>query len=135
MSFPPKAETVRRFREATGMGWMEAKLFFARRGAELCERILRAHQEQGKKPLHDPTEDDPELRERIAVARQAAEQTHRQWIAEHNRELRESGRERKIGAWPLGSCHHIWKILKENLKGHGISWYSPAEMNPGYRFD
>lgn len=45
-----KAETVKRFREATGMGWMAAKLFFAGRSAELCERILRAHQElQGER--------------------------------------------------------------------------------------
>jgi hypothetical protein len=53
MKLIPKAETVKRFREATGMGWMESKLFFVGRSAELCERILRAHQEQGGGILHD----------------------------------------------------------------------------------
>jgi hypothetical protein len=131
----PKAEIVKRFREATGMGWMESKLFFAGRGVELCERILRAHQEQGDGTLHDPIEDDPEFKERIAIARETAERDHRAWIAERNRELHDSGREQQIRQWRLGSCHRIWKLMKEHLKELGVSWYSPAEMNPGHRFD
>jgi hypothetical protein len=41
-----KAGMLKRWREATGMGWLQAKLFFAWRSDELCEKILRAHQEQ-----------------------------------------------------------------------------------------
>lgn len=114
---------------------MSAKLFFAGRDAELCERILRAHEEQGKRTLHDPIEDDPEFKEQIAKAREAAEANHKDWIAARNKTLRESGREEEIREWPLGSCHRIWKLMKENLQGVGIAWYSPAEMNPGHRFD
>ena len=117
------------------MGWIESKLFFAGREAELCQRILRAHQEQGHRPVHDPIEDDPEFKERISKARAAAEQNHRIWVAEGKQELLASGREQDFREWPLGSCHRIWKLMQEHLKVLGISWYSPAEMNPGYKFD
>jgi hypothetical protein len=135
MSTVPRAETVKRFRQATGMGWMAAKLFLAGRSDELCERILRAHQEQNSRPLHDPIEDDPEFKERVAAARDAAEQDHRAWIAEDNRSLQEAGREREISEWRRGSCFRIWKLMKEDLSQAGISWYSPADMNPDFIFD
>jgi len=130
-----KSETLKRFREATGMGWMQAKLFFGGRSAELCARILRAHQEQAGPMYHDPIEDDSEFKVQIATARKAAEWNHRAWIADYNQKLRDSGHERHIRDWPLGSCHRIWKLKKDYLSERGISWYSPAEMNPGHRFD
>jgi hypothetical protein len=45
------------------------------------------------------------------------------------------GRELEIKETRLGSCHRIWKLMKDQLKEQGIAWYSPAEMNPGVRFD
>ena len=131
----PRAETLMRFREVTGMGWLQTKLFFAGRSDVLCERILRAHQEQTGHTFHDPIEDDSQFKDHIAKARTAAEQNQKEWVSERNQKLRDSGHGQLVREWPLGSCHRIWKLMKEDLKQHGISWYSPAEINPGHRFD
>ena len=57
----PKAEIVKRFRETTGMGWMESKLFLAGKSLDLCERILEAQiQQPDANTLHDPIEDHPD---------------------------------------------------------------------------
>lgn len=131
----PKAETLKLLRQATGMGWLQTKLFFAGRSDELCERILRAHQEQGGATLHDPIEDDLQFKDQITKARTAAEQNQKAWIFDRNQKLRNSGQGHLVREWPLGSCHRIWKLMKEDLKQQGVSWYSPAEMNPGHHFD
>ena len=36
----------------------------------------------------------------------------------------------------IGSCHRIWAIQKQILKEkYGITWYSPAELNPEIKYD
>ena len=36
----------------------------------------------------------------------------------------------------IGSCHRIWAIQKQILKEkYGITWYTPAELNPDVKFD
>ena len=36
----------------------------------------------------------------------------------------------------LGCCHRIWSMQKTILKEkHGITWYTPAELNPDIKFD
>ncbi len=36
----------------------------------------------------------------------------------------------------LGSCHRIWAMKKQILKEkYGITWYTPAELNPDVMFD
>ena len=36
----------------------------------------------------------------------------------------------------LGSCHRIWAMKKQILKEkYGITWYTPAELNPDVIFD
>ena len=36
----------------------------------------------------------------------------------------------------LGSCHRIWSMQKTILKEkYGITWYTPAELNPDIIFD
>ena len=36
----------------------------------------------------------------------------------------------------LGSCHTLWDIQKRILKEkYGITWYTPAELNPDVKFD
>lgn len=117
------------------MGWLQTKLFFAGRSDELCERILSARQEQTGQTLHDPIEDDSQFKVQIAKARIAAEQNQEVWISEQNQKLRDSGQGHLAGKWPLGACHRIWKLMKEDLREQGIPWYSPAEMNPGHHFD
>ena len=36
----------------------------------------------------------------------------------------------------LGSCHRLWAMQKNILKEkYGITWYTPAELNPEIKFD
>ena len=36
----------------------------------------------------------------------------------------------------LGSCHTLWALQKRILKEkYGITWYTPAELNPDIKFD
>ena len=36
----------------------------------------------------------------------------------------------------LGSCHRLWTMQKNILKEkYGITWYTPAELNPDIKFD
>ena len=36
----------------------------------------------------------------------------------------------------LGSCHRLWAIQKSILKEkYGITWYTPAELNPEIKYD
>ena len=35
----------------------------------------------------------------------------------------------------FGSIHEFWSLKKDKLKAKGISWSSPAELNPGSSFD
>ena len=36
----------------------------------------------------------------------------------------------------IGSCHRLWAIQKQILKEkYGITWYTPAELNPEILFD
>ena len=36
----------------------------------------------------------------------------------------------------IGSCHRLWAIQKSILKEkYGITWYTPAELNPEIKYD
>lgn len=67
--------------------------------------------------LYDPISDDPAYAWAIKEARRRASE--------------------EIGnPYEMGSCHRIWRRMKEILKEEfDITWYSPREMNPGARFD
>lgn len=43
----------------------------------------------------------------------------------------------EVGApYEFGTCHQRWRLLKKILKEeHGITWYTPKEMNPTMIFD
>lgn len=132
----PKAEAVKRFREATGMGWMASKLFLAGRSPELCERILDARLQQPEaRTLHDPIEDHPNYSEIIATIRDSIEKEIRDEIALKNSARRNKGDDTALRDWPLGTCHLLWRRMKKRLASEGITWYSLADMNPGSRFD
>lgn len=118
---------------------MASKEFLTTGDAELCIRILRAHEEQGKERgnecLHDPLEQDPQFADVIAEARASAEA--RLWEIMPAIDGRPAGPE--DAASPelrsLGNCHWVWMQMKEDLRSKGLTWYSPAEMNPGSVFD
>jgi hypothetical protein len=135
-SKPTKAEIVKRFREATGMGWMASKLFLAGRSPELCERILEARlQQPGSITLHDPIEDHLDYAETFVEIRELTEKELREEIAFRNAARRDAGDTTALREWPLGTCHLMWRRMKDRLAAEGITWYSPAEMNPGHHFD
>jgi len=68
--------------------------------------------------LYDPQEDDSEKRSYIEAAQVEADGS----LAE--------------GPNVLGSCNAAWAIQKQILREkYGIDWQTPAEMNPGCRFD
>jgi hypothetical protein len=132
----PKAEIVKRFREATGMGWMASKLFLAGRSPELCERILDARLQQPEScTLHDPIEDHPDFAETFAAIRELTEKELREEIALENAARRDTGDDTDLREWPLGTCHLMWRRMKDRLAAEGITWYSLADMNPGHHFD
>jgi hypothetical protein len=132
----PKAEIVKRFREATGMGWMASKLFLAGKSPELCERILEARvQQPGENTLHDPIEDHPDYAATIATIRMTVEVEIREEIARENAVRRASGNATVLIDWPRGTCHLMWRRMKERLATKDITWYSLADMNPGHIFD
>lgn len=142
-------EKIMAFRAATGLTMSESKEFLARHPTDLIHRILSAAAAGVTLPdvnalaavapdlrdrifraaevperssfLTDPLENDPEVG---AIIRRILDET----TAVVRREMG--------GTRQLGSCHRIWRLTKERLlKDHGITWYSPAEMNPGSCFD
>jgi hypothetical protein len=65
----------------------------------------------------DPIENDPKYKEII-----------RQVDEEVKAELGESH--------PMGYCHMFWGLKKKLLlERYGISWKSPADMNPNIEYD
>jgi hypothetical protein len=69
--------------------------------------------------LYDPIRDDPDIGPIIKAATERARQEVSGGKYEH-----------------LGTCHLIWRRQKEILKEeHGITWYSPREMNPSVIYD
>ena len=118
------------------MGWMASKQFLTGKSADLCERILDARvQKPESNILHDPIEDHPDFAETIAKIREATETGVRAEITQSNATRRASGDQTFERDWPMGTCHLIWRRMKERLAEEGIIWYSPAEMNPGHIFD
>src|SRR5579859_6882755 len=134
---------VMAFRAATGLPVLEAKEFLASHPADLIDRILNAAaagvvlpdanalaavapdlryrifhaaEVRGRaRHLTDPLEKDPEAG---VIIRRVLEETTAVLMGEAG------------GRLQLGSCHRIWRLTKERLlRGHGITWYSPAEMN------
>jgi hypothetical protein len=69
--------------------------------------------------LYDPIRDDPDIGPLIKAAADRAHMEVSEGKYEH-----------------LGTCHLIWRRQKEILKEeHGITWYSPREMNPRVIYD
>ena len=113
-----KAELVIKIHRITGLPITEAKRFLQESSEELIERIIEAAKYQSDEPyLTDPIEDDD---------------IHGKLVKKVLKEISE--RETKDG-YSRGTCHRIWKHTKERLKKeHNITWFSPAELNPGACF-
>jgi hypothetical protein len=115
------ASVVMRIRRVTGLGVLESKSLLSTASPLYRSRLELAAEYQNIEEnsiLHDPIEDDPEVTEIIERAE-----------AETRIELKGEKQRR-------GLCHLHWKTKKKILKEkYGIDWFTPAEMNPGCRFD
>ncbi len=72
---------------------------------------------------HDPIEDDPKFRDKIAAAEKEAEA----FVKKNCKQVKKGQR---------GYCHLFWgakqRILREK---YGIEWKSPSDLNPETRYD
>jgi hypothetical protein len=130
------AKEVDLIRKATGLGWLEAREFLEQQPRLLCERIMKAGETQAARTLHDPIEDDPELSAKISQAKEKANWLFQAWVAERNAEYNRQGLPHMVSQHPRGGCYFVWRETKRILaEEHSITWFSPAEMNPGSVFD
>ena len=129
-------DQIARLRNATGLGWLAARLFFGGKSTTLCERILLARETQTGRLLHDPIEDDSALNHQFEDAKIKSEASFENWVANNNAQLIRLGLTHMVSKHPRGGCHFRWRQMKTILQEqHGIGWFTPAEMNPGIRFD
>lgn len=108
------------YHKATGIPISAIRGILERLKPEILERVMiAARTETSGKILFltDPIEQDPTIKKLVEQAGRQAELS-----------LNLSG--------VLGACHVIWaeqaKILKE---AHGITWFSPSQMNPDILMD
>jgi len=125
------ADNIRRIRNATGLGVMEAKAFIQLNSEDLCQRILRAKRRHGV--LHDPIEEDPKFGEAVREATEKATYLAAKEAEDREKEL--DGRGANAVFLRRGHCHRVWGLTKMILKDRGIVWFSPADLNPGIVFD
>lgn len=139
------AETIMALRRATGLPVLKAREFLTTSAPELVQRILDGYRVRhierlGSLPkelrekiveasekqsphsfLCNPIEDDPEVG---ATVREVLERTSHEIEASYALDR------------PRGLCHLIWRTAQERLlRQHSITWYTPAQMNPGTCFD
>lgn len=106
------------YHKATGCPVRHAKTVLLSMEPELRSRVFRAVLGQPSQctVLRDPIENDTATRELVGVAARAAESL----VGETVRR---------------GRGHRIWLEQKRILAEQGITWFSPADMNPGTIFD
>ena len=114
-----KVQQIARLREATGMGWLAARMFLAGKPAELCERIVTAKEKQKEGLLHDPIEDDPTLADQFVEVNQRAEEAYQIWVVERNARLIRKGLIKMVSEHPLGGCHFLWREKSFSKKSTG----------------
>lgn len=83
------------------------------------QRIAQARRSQFEnRAVYDPIEDDPRYRQIL----EAADLETKQALAGIPR--------------GMGYCHRLWRTKHTILiNKYGVVWFSPADLNPGYRFD
>jgi len=121
----PTAKNVIAVHKATGLTVFRAKQFILYNPDELCARIIKA--KSNALGLYDPIEDDPSLSAQISEAKAEDEKIVDRMQAER-------GLDKSLCYF--GWCHTYWRETKRILRDRfGIEWFSPAEMNPGVKYD
>lgn len=82
----------------------------------------------------------PKTRSRLKViikgVRLEVEAEYEKFIREKELEVRCKDKDELLPFTRLGSCHWIWSRIQKRLQEeYGIKWFSPRDMNPGFRFD
>lgn len=115
-----KARDIWDYHRATMLPLGQAKALLSAMSPDVRDRVLLAAKQKGdRRFLVDPIEMDSAFAEKI---REAAEE------ADHAADL--------AGHFGKGRCHFVWATQKKILvERHGITWLSPADMNPGVAFD
>lgn len=133
------AKIVQWLRRVTGLPWMECKACLVELSALDRERIVTAIRNQSsftasdselaRTRLHDPIEDDPEIRPRFLTARAQAEREAEESLAAEDF----SG---AMGTWRR-AVNLEWRTearTKEILREQGVEWRDRREMNPWCRY-
>lgn len=105
---------------ASGLPVGRAKELLFAMSPNIRERVLLAvKQKGGRRLLVDPIETDPVLAGKVREAADEANQAAD--LAGHQ---------------GIGRCHFVWAIQKKILaERHGVTWLSPADINPAVAFD
>jgi hypothetical protein len=131
-----QAELVMRFRAVTGYPVIKAQQFLSQFPLERQIDYIDAAGRYHGRDLHDPVEDDAltgplftliceEVHQELATWQQGQEE-----LLDHSPEVAELLASRR------GLIHRYWSRVKELMwKRYGVTWKSPAEMNPWSVFD
>lgn len=97
--------------------------------------MLAARTQEGASFLRDPIEDDPAFAATFEDAGREANRLVDEHVAAERARLQAAGTGHASFVLRY-TCHLYWHHLKRLLKErHALDWLSPAEMNPGSRFD
>lgn len=115
-----KAKDVLDYHVAAGIPVVRAKELLSAMSPEMRERVLLAVKQKGdQRFLVDPIGTDSLFAGKV---REAADEASRAADL--------------AGYQGKGRCYFVWTMQKKILvERHGITWLSPAEMNPGVVFD
>ena len=71
------------------------------------------------------------------LPREVSEQERPSFLINEAQKLMPDNPERAANLFiQLGSCHRLWDMQKTILKEkYGITWYTPAELNPEIKYD
>lgn len=131
------AELVMRLRERTGLSVLACKRFLEDMTVKERAEWRQIVESQSGPVFHDPQEDDPRIRPLFeAICKEVAlivNKEHTQRIAALEASFPAIADVLRSGR---GLCHRHWWLIKQLMKErHGIDWRSPADLNPGTRFD
>jgi hypothetical protein len=136
-SYPVQADLVMKFRAATGSPVEQAQWFLSQFSPERQGGYVEAAERYHGQELHDPVEDNPEIRLLFAAICEEAQQEIEVWQRQQqeDRAAHSSVASAQFdGRRGLG--HRYWARVKVLMRErHGIDWKTPAEMNPWSVFD
>ena len=104
------------------------------------EIIAREERWQSYKVEEEPIEDDDpvtvEFFKTLRTDLKAQDELRKKQIEEAKKLLPTDPARAAELLSQLGSCHTLWSLQKQILKEkYGITWYTPAELNPDVKFD